>query len=77
MTREPVRDFYNNIIGWIDTEPNGDQTGRDFYQWIVGYYIKSRNETTDFYKRVLYKGNMLAAVIEQADAKLKNGGGHH
>lgn len=74
MTREPVRDFYQRIIGWIDTEDNGDQVARDFYQRIVGYYVKSRNETLDFYKRPRYKGNMLGALISEAEAKLQNGG---
>ena len=33
---EPVKDFYNRIIGYIETRPNGDQTGYDFYRRIVG-----------------------------------------
>ena len=33
--REPIKDFYNRIIGYIDTKPNGDQTGYDFYKRIV------------------------------------------
>lgn len=74
MTREAVRDFYQRIIGWIDIEDNGDQVGRDFYQRIVGYYVKSRNETLDFYKRPKYKGNMLAALIQEAENALQNGG---
>jgi hypothetical protein len=68
LDRQPVRDFYQRIIGWIDTDTiTGDQIGRDFYQRIVGYYIKKFNETQDFYKRPRYKGNMLAALIQEAE----------
>lgn len=74
IDRQPVRDFYQRIIGWIDTDTvTGDQTGRDFYQRIVGTYVKRFNQTRDFYGRVLYKGNMLAALIQQEDEKLRNG----
>ena len=46
IDRRPVRDYYQRIIGYIDTDTvTGDQVGRDFYQWIVGYYKKSRNQT--------------------------------
>ena len=63
--REPIKDFYNRIIGYIDTKPNGDQIGYDFYKRIVGYYEKRSNLTKDFYKRIVGKGNMLVGLIMQ------------
>ena len=69
MDRQPVRDFYKKIIGWIDTDSvTGDQIGRDFYMRIVGYYDAKLNVTRDFYKRIVNYGNMLASLIQQADA---------
>ena len=69
--REPIKDFYNRIIGYIDTKPNGDQTGYDFYKRIVGYYDKRANVTRDFYKRIVGRGNMLAGLIIQAEVANK------
>lgn len=66
IKREPVKSFDGRIIGWIDTDTvTLDQTGRDFYQRIVGYYDKKLNVTRDFYKRIRYRGNMLAALIQE------------
>jgi len=74
MERKPVRDFYQRIIGWVDTDTvTGDQIGRDFYQRIVGYYDAKLNVTRDFYKRVVNHGNMLAALIQQANAEQTKG----
>ena len=68
MDRQPVRDFYKRIIGWIDTDSTtGDQIGRDFYMRVVGYYDAKLNVTRDFYKRIVNYGNMLASLIQQAD----------
>lgn len=64
---ETIKDFYNRIIGYIETKPNGDQTGYDFYRRIVGYYQKTQNITTDFYRRVVGRGNILTSLIAQAE----------
>ena len=69
--REPIKDFYNRIIGYVDTKPNGDQTGYDFYKRIVGYYDKRANVTRDFYKRIVGRGNMLTGLIMQAEVTNK------
>lgn len=65
--RETLKDYYGRIIGYIDTKPNGDQTGYDFYQRIVGYYQKQQNVTTDFYRRIVAQGNTLSGLIYQAN----------
>lgn len=68
---EPIKDFYNRIIGYVDTKPNGDQTGYDFYKRIVGYYDKRANVTRDFYRRIVGRGNMLTGLIIQAEVANK------
>ena len=67
--QEPLRDFYNRVIGWIETKPNGDKIGYDFYKRIVGYYEKQNNVTRDFYKRIIAKGDVLASLIWNANTK--------
>ena len=68
---EPIKDCYNRIIGYVDTKPNGDQTGYDFYKRIVGYYDKRANVTRDFYKRIVGRDNMLTGLIIQAEVANK------
>lgn len=66
--REPIKDYYNRIIGYIETKPNGDKIGYDFYLRIVGYYEKNSNLTKDFYRRVVGRGDMLSALIASDSA---------
>ena len=64
---ETIKDYYNRIIGYIDTKPNGDKIGFDFYRRIVGYYEKTPNLTKDFYRRVIGHGDLLVSLIIQAN----------
>lgn len=66
--REPIKDYYNRIIGYIETKPNGDKIGYDFYLRIVGYYEKNSNLTKDFYRRVVGRGDMLSSLITSDSA---------
>ena len=61
--RETIRKWGGTIIGYIDVESNGDKTVRDFSGCILGYYRKSRNQTTDFSGRILYEGDMASALL--------------
>lgn len=64
MTQEQtIRDFYGRILGFIETDDRGNKTARDFYRRIVGRYDKTRDVTTDFYGRVLTKGDTVASLI--------------
>ena len=67
--REPIKDFYNRILGYIETKPNGDKIGYDFYLRVVGYYEKKGNLTKDFYRRVIGKGDLLSSLIINANNK--------
>ena len=58
MERMTIKIFGGPIVGFIDIEPNGDKTVRDYGNRILGYYNRSRNETTDFYRRVIASGDI-------------------
>jgi len=61
--RETIREFNGSIIGYIDTESNGDKTVKDFSGRILGYYRRSSDTTTNFSGRILYRGDMSAALL--------------
>ena len=63
MREEVIKDFYGRIIGYIRTEPNGNQVALNFYKQKLGTYDKQRDITKDFYGRILSKGNMLSSLI--------------
>ena len=63
MDKKPIRNFYNQIIGYIETKPNGDQIVRNFYNQILGYYMKSDDTTRNFYKQILGKGNFVTQLL--------------
>lgn len=60
---EVVRDWTGWILGYIETKPNGDKVAKDFYRRILGYYKKSIDSTTDFYGRVICKGDAARSLI--------------
>ena len=55
--RTPVKDFYGRILGYIDTEPNGDKIVRNFHFKILGKYDHNADVTRDFYGKILAKGD--------------------
>ena len=63
MGRETIKNFSGSILGYLDTESNGDVVAKDSSGRIVGYYRKSNNATTDFSGRILYYGNCAVALI--------------
>lgn len=70
---EIIRDFYNRIIGYIETDSaTGNKIGRDFYRRVVGYYDKKLNVTRDFYQRIVGRGDILASLIAQAEERSRH-----
>lgn len=70
ITTQTIKDFYNRIIGYIETdERTGDKVGKDFYRRIVGYYDSKTNTTKDFYRRVVGRGDILASLIIAEESK--------
>lgn len=62
--KEPIKDFYGKILGYYDYQPNGDIKVTDFYGVILGYYRKSQDVTTDFYGRIIARGNCVGMLIK-------------
>lgn len=63
MEKEYIRKWPGTIIGSIETDGNGNKTVRAFNMKILGYYDKAGNVTKDFYGRILYTGDMSAALL--------------
>jgi hypothetical protein len=58
-----IRDFSGRIIGFIEVDAAGNKTVKDFYGKILGYYKVSQDVTTDFYGRIIARGDMAASLI--------------
>ena len=61
--KQTIRDFYNRIIGYIETKPNGDKVVRNFYNVILGTYDKKLDITRDFYGRIVGKGDLSSMLL--------------
>lgn len=67
MKQEYIRELNGNILGIIETDPNGNQTARDFPSYrILGYYNKQLNRTTTFLGQIVSQGNTVVQFIYQA-----------
>ena len=60
---ERICDFYGRCLGTIETQSNGDKVVKDFYGRILGRYEKSSNRTKDFNGKILFQGDMSAALL--------------
>ena len=61
---ETIRDFSGRFIAIYEYQDNGDITVRDWQsRMILGYYRKSRDVTTDFYGRIIARGNAVGMLI--------------
>lgn len=63
ISKEPIRLFNGKIIGYLETDKDGNQQARDFYGKILGTYDKQFNVTRDFYGKILGKGNQVVGLI--------------
>ena len=62
-SEEIIRDFYNRIIGYIETKPNGDKVVRSPYRQILGTYDKKQNLTKDQYFRIIGRGDLTSSLL--------------
>lgn len=62
-SEEIIRDYSGRIIGYVETEANGDKIFRNFYRRILGYYDKQLNLTRDFYRRIIARGDAGVGLI--------------
>lgn len=63
MSRQILKDARHRIIGYIDTAPDGRQTGRDERLRIVAHYDPRSNITRDERLRSVGYGNLIASLI--------------
>ena len=67
MKIQTVRDFYNRIIGYIETDKEGNKIVRDFYRKILGRYDKKHDVTRDFYNRIIAKGDLSSSLLNRSN----------
>ncbi|MBQ8387582.1 MAG: hypothetical protein IJX46_01480 [Clostridia bacterium] len=61
---ETIKDAAYRPISILTYEDNGDIKVQDWQsRFIVGYYRKSRDVTTDFYGRIIARGNAVGMLI--------------
>ena len=63
MKREPIKEWSGRIIGWIETESNGDKRITYFSGRILGFYKANYDQTTDFYGRIIGRGDQLMTLL--------------
>ena len=63
ISKEPVREFNGKIMGFIETDKDGNQQVRDFYGRILGTFDKKMNVTRDFHGRFLTRGNTVLGLL--------------
>lgn len=61
--RETIREYSGMIVGYLDHESNGDITVRGYNEMILGRYDKASDTTRNYAGRILYRGNMAAALL--------------
>ena len=63
ITKEPIRKLGGAIIGYVETDKQGNKQVRDFYGKILGYYDKKTNTTRDFYGRIISQGDTVIGFL--------------
>lgn len=63
ISKEPIRQFGGKIIGYLETDKEGNQQVRNFYGQILGSYDKKCNCTRDFYGRKVTEGNTVLGFL--------------
>jgi hypothetical protein len=62
MDRQPLKDTRYHTTGYIDTDREGKQTGRDARHHVIGYYPRT-NVTRDARFHTMGSGNLLAMPV--------------
>lgn len=57
MEKEAIREFSGKIIGWVETDNNGNQLVRNFIGNIIAKYDSNMNVTRDFLGNIISRGN--------------------
>jgi hypothetical protein len=59
----PIQDRAGNVVGSIETLPNGDQVLRNAQNEVRGFYEAEGDHTRDADKNIVAKGNKLRSMI--------------
>lgn len=66
MDRNVIKDFYGRIIGFQDTQPNGDIIAKNEYGKILGRYDAKMKMTKTENGKIVSRGDTTSALIWQA-----------
>ncbi|MCR4593476.1 MAG: hypothetical protein K5761_00285 [Clostridiales bacterium] len=62
--REPLKDWTGRVIGYVDTDSQGNKKLFDWQGRVLGTYNVSLNLTRDFYGRQVGKGDILLTLLK-------------
>jgi hypothetical protein len=65
MNRVPLKDEHHHIIGYVETDPHGNQTLKDEHYKILGYYDPKTDYTKDDHHKVVGHGNILTSLLKR------------
>lgn len=63
ISKTAVREFSGKIIGWVETDKDGNQQVRTFTGKIIGKYDKSLDCTRTFTGKIITKGNTAVGLL--------------
>lgn len=63
ISKEPIREFSGKILGWLETDKDGNKQVRDFSGRILGTYDKKFNVTREFNGKILTQGDTLIGLL--------------
>jgi len=63
MSKQVLKDKNYNIIGYIETQPNGTLVLKDAHYNIRGYYDPRSNQTKDARFNIIGQGNLLGTLL--------------
>ena len=61
--KETIKDFYGQILGYIEDDINNRLVAKNFHGQILGYYYYKEDVTKDFFGATVAHGNVLASLI--------------
>jgi hypothetical protein len=67
MGRRAIKDRNFRVLGYIETTPDGRQKALNANFRTLGYYDPRRDVTTDPNFRIIARGNVLSALVYDAD----------
>ena len=70
VSKVPVRDISGRIIGFIETDKDGNKQVRNFYGRILGTYDKRIDVTRDFYGKIITRGDSVIGFLYDEKNKI-------